>query len=36
MWRQHSADLSILQPVRFEPSSSMKTSTTRTGFFSLT
>jgi hypothetical protein len=36
MLDQHSADLSVLQPAKFEPSSSMKTSTTRTGFSSLT
>jgi hypothetical protein len=33
MLDQHSADLGILQPAKFEPSSSMKT--TRTGFSSL-
>jgi len=35
MLDQHSADLSILPLAKFEPSSSMKTSTTRTRFSSL-
>jgi len=35
MLDQHSADLAVLQPAKFEPSLSMKTSTTRTEFSSL-